>query len=201
MKFSILSLALGTSSYAEFELLNKPERSDPPRCEDCGTKLSPLVRMPPYKYKWKKGVAGDLLTDGMVFAVSERFRIHFEESELTGLTFSEEPIELKGSAANYYMAFPQVTRTLLDEAASGVVINNLRGCEKCRVMSIVKLDRVVIREETWPESDIFMMGNLFSEIVLTQRFLDFVTSSSFTNFHFTDQDDFQIEYSFLHNDQ
>lgn len=201
MRFYILSLAFGTSPYAEFELLNKPERSDPPRCEDCGEKLSPLVRMPPYKYKWKKGVAGDLLTDGMVFAVSERFRTCFEASELTGLTFAEEPVELKGSTANYYMAFPQVIRTLLDEAASGVVINNLRGCEKCRVMSLVKLDRVVIREETWPGYDIFMMGNLFSDIVLTQRFVDFVNDNSFTNFQFIDQDEFEIDYSFLNNDQ
>lgn len=200
MRFYILSLAFGTSPYAEFELLNKPERSDPPQCEDCGEKLSPLVRMPPYKYKWKKGVAGDLLTDGLVFAVSERFRISFEESELTGLTFAEEPIELKGSAANYYMAFPKATRTLLDESASRVVINNLRGCEKCRIMSLVKLERVVIREETWPGCDIFMMGNLFSEIVLTQRFVDFVTANSFTNFQFIDEDDFQIDYSFLDDD-
>ena len=200
MRFYELSLTDGESPYAEFELLNKPERSDPPQCEDCGTKLTSLVRMPPYRYKWKKGVAGDLLTDGMVFAVSERFRICFEASELTGLTFAEEPVELKGSTANYYMAFPQVTRTLLDEAASGVVINNLRGCEKCRVMSITKLDRVVIREETWPGCDVFMMGNLFSEIVLTQRFIDFVSSNSFTNFQFIDQDDLQIDYSFLDDD-
>lgn len=195
MKFYTLSLEVGTTAYAEFKLQNKPNRSDPPKCEDCGEELSQLLRMPPHKYRWKKGVAGDLLSDGMVFALSERFRTCFKESELTGLSFSEESIELKGSDSNYYMAHPQVTRTLLDEASSGVVINNLRGCEKCRVMSITKIERIVINEETWPGCDIFFMGNLFSEIVLTQRFVDFVTSNNFTNFQFVDQDEFQFDYS------
>ncbi len=196
MKFHVISLATGPSSFAEFEPQTKPERTEPPRCESCGTKLSPLLRVAPHRYQVKNGKTGDLLTDGMVFAVSEQFRTKFEASELTGLSFSDEPIGLKGCDEKFYMAYPEITRTLLDEAASGVVIDDLRGCDECRVMATTKIDRVVLREDTWPGCDVFMMGNLFGVILATERFVEFVNANGFTNYQFIDQSEYHEDFSF-----
>jgi len=198
MIFYVLSLGITNSPYSEFRLAGKPQRSDPPRCGCCGTRLAPLLRLPPYRYRFiRRDQPGDLLTDMMVFAVSERFAEAFNRSSLSGLTFSDGCVELLGSDLKYHMAFPECTTTLLDEAASGVVVDKVRGCEKCRVIAITKLDQVVIREDTWMQQDVFMCGNLFSIVLVTQRFVDFVLKYQFTNFHFVRQSGYQIDYSMV----
>lgn len=197
MHFYVLTLATLNPSYAEFELVNKPERVEPPKCDACGARLSNLRELPPHRYRLKYGTTpGDLLSDGMELAVSSRFVDSFRDSNLTGLEFSDAPIELAGSELEYYIATPKCTYTLLDETASGVVFDELVGCDKCRVIAIEKIDRIVIREETWMGEDVFMMGNLFGRIVLSKRFVDFVRSNEFTNFEFIDQQDYHVDYGF-----
>ncbi|WP_425267217.1 imm11 family protein [Aeoliella straminimaris] len=195
MHFYILSLATAKSTYAEFELVDRPQRAEPPKCVACGARLSNLRRLPPHRYRLKHGNhPGDLLTDGMDIAVSTRFVESYSVSGLSGLEFSDTTIELCNTALAYYMASPVCTYTLLDESASGIAINNFRGCDKCRAMSIKSIDRVVLREETWLGEDIFRTANLFGEILTSQRFVDFVYSNKFTNFQFIGQQDYHVDF-------
>jgi hypothetical protein len=197
MQFYVLSLRIAESPYAEIKTANKPVLSDPPRCMFCGTTLAPLVPLPPYRYRFiRRDGPGDLLTNRLDFAVSQRFAKAFDQSALSGLRFSDAPLELLGSDLEYYMAFPECTLTLLDEEGSGVVVEDVRGCEKCRVIAIKKIERIVIREETWEGQDVFMCGHLSSAILVTQRFVDFVAEHQFTNFHFVHQSEFHFDYSF-----
>ena len=92
------------------------------------------------------------------------------------------------------MGTPVSTRTLLDEAASGIVIGNVGGCDKCRAMSINKIDRVVLRERSWRGQDIFYLGSLRGIILVTHRFVDFVETNQFKNFQFVDQEDIHWDY-------
>lgn len=197
MHFHVLSLATANSPYPEFELIGKPERTEPPKCEVCGARLASLRRLPPHRYRLKYGDhPGDLLTDGMVIAVSSRFVESFRASDLSGLEFSDAAIELADTELAYFMAFPTCTYTLLDESASGVVVDEVVGCDRCRVISIKKMDRIVLREETWTGEDVFKTGNLFGEILTSQRFVDFVRSNEFTNFQFIDQQEYHWDRGF-----
>jgi hypothetical protein len=117
----------------------------------------------------------------------------YAASELTGLTFSESPIELNGGSSEYFLAFPACTYTHLDEAASGAVVEKVVGCNKCRVLATRKVDRIVIKEETWEGQDVFLFGGIGGVILVTQRFVDFVHDNGFTNFQFIDQDDYHFD--------
>lgn len=194
MHFYILSLRTAKSPFAEMKLSGKPSRIEPPTCPDCGVRLSSLVRLPPHRYQLVGGTPGDFLADGMVLAFSARFVKAYRDSGLTGLDLSERAIELAATDTQYFLGYPLCTRSLLDEAASGVVIDELRGCDRCRVMSMRRIERVVIREDTWEGQDIFKSGNLFNVDLLTQRFVDFVRENEFTNFQFIDQDAFNEDF-------
>jgi len=181
------------SRFAEFKLVGKPLRVEPPVCEDCGEPLGPLIRLPPYHYQVKSGPLGDLITDGMVFAVSERFRDSYRDSSLRGLSFSDEPVRLNATVS-CFMASPIRTRTLLDEPKSGLVANAVRGCDRCRVLALRKLDRLILQESTWTGDDVFMMGCISTTLV-TETFVEFVRTKDFTNFHFINQLEYHVDYS------
>lgn len=196
MQLYVLSLKLAaTSSYGALALVRKPQLADPPRCDGCGADLSPRRTLPPHRYLIKYGDPGDLLTDVMITAFSSRFMKAYKESDLVGLEFDDK-LELKNSKLDYRMAWPVCTYALMDESASGVVINNVRGCDKCRVMSIKKIDRIVLKENTWGGEDIFRSGNLFGLILVSQRFVDCVRSNGFTNFQFIRQDEYSESFDF-----
>ena len=196
MDFYVLSLDTSRSSFGEFEPTTTIEFVDPPHCKKCNTKLAPLIRKPPHKYRLHHGKAGDLLTDGMAVAFSMQAIKLLLTSELKGIAYSETPIQLSDVDFSYYMVTPSITCTLLDEVASGVVVDELRGCDQCRVMATSKIDRIVLNERTWPGDDFFMMGNLFGVILVTKRFVEFVNQHKLTNFEFIHQDDFQEDFTF-----
>jgi hypothetical protein len=194
MQFFVLSLATATSTYAEMELIGKPERAEPPTCNVCGARLCNLLRLPPHRYRLKHGTPGDLLTDGLFAAMSLNFVESYRQSNLKGLEFSESPLEIVNSDLTFFMASPCCTYTHLDETASGVVINSFRGCDKCRAMSMKRIERLVINEATWTGEDVFMTGNLFGSILASQRFVDFVETNNFSNFQFIAQKDYHFDF-------
>ena len=48
-------------------------------------------------------------------------------------------------------------------------------------MTVKKMDRVAIREDTWDGADVFQCGTLMNLTVVTQSFVDFVREREFTN--------------------
>jgi hypothetical protein len=147
-------------------------------------------------YRMAYGEPGDFLTDGMVTAVSSRFVDRFAASSLSGLSFSSEPIQfVDRDRGSFFMAYPKCTRTLIDELASGIVIDDMRACDKCRVMATDKIDRIVLLESTWDGSDIFKLGSLFGVILVSQRFVDFVDRHELTNFQFIPQAEYSEDFT------
>lgn len=184
-----------TTDFSEIDSVGKVHYTGPPKCADCGEDLGALVCLPPHRYRLKGRKVGDLLTDGLVFAVSLRFKDAYDKSILKGLSFSDEPIELTNSDLIYYMAHPVHTRTLIDEDASGAVIDIDDGCENCRVTAMAKLDNITIKEESWGGEDIFKLGSLMGLILVTERFVKFVEQNEFTNCEFIHQKDYHEEYT------
>jgi hypothetical protein len=194
MKFYVFDyMSTAKSQFAEFELAGKATRIEPPHCEDCGARLGPLLRAPPHRYRIKRGELGDLITDGMVFAVSERFKKSYATSSSCGLAFCPEPVQLLGTDLIYFMATPKHTRVLLDEEASGLVAWKVAGCEKCRVMSVTKFDRIRVKEGTWQGEDVFLIASI-TQTMATADFVFFVESHGFTNCRFVDPERCQVDF-------
>ena len=122
----------------------------------------------------------------MFVAVSERFVEAFRNSGLSGLEFSDLPIDLIDCDLKYHVANVESTRIVIDEVV---------GCDVCRVMSLRRIERIAIDKNTWSGQDVFQMGSVFGVIIATQRFVDFVTNNGFTNFQFVHERDFRRDYS------
>lgn len=196
MVFYVLEITYSaTSKFSSIKSVGDVSFTDPPKCVDCGEALGLLVEIPPHRYRLKGRNAGDLLTDGLVCAISLPFKDAYDKSTLRGLNFSDDPIELTNSDLTYYMAQPVHTRTLIDEEASGAVVDIDDGCEKCRVTAKVKLDNITIKEESWGGEDIFYLGSLMGLILVTERFVNFVKEHEFTNFVFIHQKDYHEDYT------
>lgn len=186
--------------YAELDVDEAHEHvldSEFPRCSSCGAAIGPLRWLPPRYVTLGAGKPGDLCTDGDAILISERFRAAWESSYLSGLAISAEPVLItrrKGTKPPmpvYFVAEPSYAYVRLDEAASGLIVDRLVGCDVCRVASRVKVDRIRVDETTWHGEDVFRPTGLFGVVVVTQRFVEFVHQHGFTNFHFVHQDYFR----------
>jgi hypothetical protein len=180
---------------ATFEAVGEVERAEPPHCEVCGWRLGLLRRLPPYDYKMTSKHVADLVTDGGVFAVSPQFEEQFVSAGLKGLEFSQSPVHLTNSSAVIYIAQPAYTYTLIDTEASGAVVREFVGCKACGSAAYNKIDRIVIREDTWTGEDVFTLSSLKGVVLVTQRFVDFVNANQFSGFSFKHQDDFHFDYT------
>lgn len=194
MQFYILSLKSSASSYASLNLVGSAQLEGAPTCPDCGTELGLSKTLPPYRYLLKGKKIGDLHTDGLDIAVSNRFCERYKQSGLTGVHFSNDEIHSKNIPSGYRMAFPEVTLTKLYESASGLDIDEVYGCSRCRVVSRNRLERIVIDEKTLEGWDMFTCGNLFGRIIVTERFVNFIGENELTNFQFISQDEYSENF-------
>lgn len=187
--------------YAEFDVDDAHGHlleSDLPRCISCGVAIGSLRWLSPYYVTLTPGKIGDLCTDGDEILVSRRFRTAWESSGLSGFSFSVEPVQIvrrpKADARRpieLLVAEPCFAYVRLDEAASGLVVDRLLGCDHCRVASRQKVDRLRLDASTWRGEDVFRPTGLYGVVLVTERFVAFVREHGFTNFHFVHQNDFR----------
>jgi hypothetical protein len=171
----------------------------PAVCPKCGSISGPRVWLPPYNVRFSKPECGDLIMGvGFELIVSERFRQVYLSSGLNGLSDFHLIDNLKISGqkkkpsqvSNYYIVRPKITYTVLDEAASGLRWEKLTGCNYCRlgIRSGVKI--VVVREDSWDGSDIFMATGFYSNKLVTGRFVKAIEQANLTNFVFVSADEY-----------
>jgi hypothetical protein len=193
-QFHILSRDYRDSRFAHLENRVPGTAVPPAVCLKCGEDLAPSPIGEDAVYSIDGSKPGDLLSDGISIAVSTRFAEAYRQSELTGLEIRESPLRLSDSTARFFLAIPKATCAKLDESASGVVVHQVRGCSFCRIISIDKIDRAVIDVNSWSGEDIFCCGNLFSEIIASQRFVDFIARNRFSNFKFVRAEELCFDY-------
>jgi hypothetical protein len=193
-QFHVLSRDYLDPSFAYLENQESGKDIPAPVCPKCGEELCPSADGPDATYSVKRKKLGDLISDGISIALSARCARAFRQSGLIGLEIRQSPLNLINSRAEYFLAIPKATCTRLDEPASGIVIHAIRGCPFCRVIAIDKIDRAVIDVKTWDGEDVFCCGNLFSEIIVSQKFCDFIRENHFSNFRFTAAESFCFDY-------
>ncbi len=101
-------------------------------------------------------------------------------SGLAGIDFRMETVECSDQRAiemGYKVLRIPFTTVKLDEEASGVVIDELVGCDVCRVASRKRVNRIRVDEHSWNNWDVFFPSGLYGELLVTKRFVDFVSKT------------------------
>jgi hypothetical protein len=188
------------SGFAEFEVdETKPHTlaREFPKCPSCQTPIGDLSWLPPHFVTLTTKKFGDLCTDGDAILFSERFRRAWEASGMSGLMLWDEPVQARmrrnskvESMPTYFVAKPTCVCIRMNEESSGLLVDELIGCDRCRVSKRKKVDRIRVDEGTWGSEDIFRPSGLYGVVLVTECFVDFVEQNGFTNFHFIHQDDY-----------
>ncbi|MBN2574705.1 MAG: hypothetical protein JXP73_09060 [Deltaproteobacteria bacterium] len=166
-----------------------------PVCPDCGARIGVRDWLPPHNVRIQKGRLGDLCTNLRSFFVSERARQVLERAKLVGLRFSDTPVSARRKIAPGYLVYPPHTLTLMDEEASGIVLEELVGCDTCRVAQRKRVECIRVQEATWRGEDIFKPSGLFGVILVTSRFVETVEAAALSNFHFVHQDHYRKDWN------
>jgi hypothetical protein len=196
MSFSILDerdTFIRSGKFASFYEVGQPFETGESNavCADCGAALEPRVWLPPHHAELKDPPPGDLIQGPLLeLVVSRRFVDAFRGASLSGLTVSS-PVELSPEPDSEYLVVRPKTLVLqLDEAASGVEWSQPPTCGTCRLGSRQSIERVVLDEERWDGSDIFVASGLYGVKVVTPAFVDCVRDHELTNFRFIPAEDY-----------
>lgn len=149
--------------------------------------------MPPFKVTLSTNKLGDLCTDGLTILVSKKFRNAWQQHALTGLEFAPEPVATNSAAGDqmeYRVVRVPSTVTYMDEAASGLEVEKVAGCDQCRTASRRKVERIRVDENSWNGFDAFRPSGLYGVTLVTEKFVQMVRDYELTNFHFIYQDDY-----------
>jgi hypothetical protein len=165
---------------------------DAARCPKCGEAIGMREWLPPYRVEitvhGKEG-AGDLVEfTGDDLLISQRVAEVIRSEALTGL-HDLRPVEVVRMNARarrlglpkYVLAKVAFGRAALDEARSRLRRAKPLTCEECREPGIDAIYGFRIQPGTWEGLDAFLPRGLQSEVVVSERFADFVQRHGFTN--------------------
>ena len=167
------------------------ETGDFPRCPKCGKGIGQRDWLPPFKLEiavhGKEG-AGDFAECAGSLLISERMAAAFRSERLTGLE-AFHPVEVvKMNARANRLGIPrylhvEVTygRAAVDEARSRIRRVKPIECEECRRTDVDAIHGFRIQPGTWDELDVFRPRGLQADILVSERFADFVQRHGFTN--------------------
>lgn len=186
---------LGSRYDVDVDTVEPVNLGDAPRCPECGTFIGMLTWLPPYRVELE--LHGEELGDFIMHSpyeplISERFAEAFRSEGLTGLE-GFHPVEVLRvkcmrkrprrplTVPRYY-----VVSTCAGRAAVDLVLNRVRTlrtptCPECRTGGINAINGFVLEPDTWSGEDIFRPRGMPGELVVTERFKDFVERHGFTN--------------------
>ncbi|WP_224369039.1 hypothetical protein [Hyalangium versicolor] len=152
------------------------------------------VWLPPYRVELE--LHGQDLGDftrgpGDEILISERFAQAFEVEGLTGL-LGFHPVEVvrvrrkrkgpKPSAVpRYFVVSPCFGRGAVDEARSRLRRDKLVTCPECRSTGVDTIHGFTLEPGTWQGEDVFYPRGLQGDLVVSERFANFVKRHGLTN--------------------
>ena len=168
------------------------EVGDVPRCPKCGGGLGMLEWLPPFRVEialYGKEGAGDFVeATGNKLLVSERMAAAIRSEGLTGL-HNFRPVEVvkmnarakRVGVPRYLLILVTHGRAALDEARSRLRRPEPLACIECRAPDLDGIYGFRIEPGTWEGLDAFRPRGFQGEIVVSERFADFVRRHGFTN--------------------
>jgi hypothetical protein len=178
----------------QFDTVEPENIGKAPRCPRCGEPIGMKAWLPPYRVELElHGAAfGDLVEGpGDEVLVSERMAEAFRAEGLTGL-LGIHPVEVirvrrkrkgpkPGAVPRYFVASPCFGRAAVDEARSHLRYKKPMTCSECRYTSLDSIHGFVLEPGTWQGEDVFRPRGLQGDIIVSERFTEFVKRHGFTN--------------------
>ena len=186
---------LGSHYDTDVETVDPVNLGDAPRCPRCGTFIGLLKWLPPYRVRLELHgqELGDFLKQSSYdLLFSERFTEAFRAEGLTGLE-GFHPVEVvrvrsrkKRAARSLTVPRYRVTFPCWGQGAVDLVLNRVRTlrtptCPECRTGGINAINGFVLEPGTWGGEDIFRPRGMPGELVVSERFKDFVERHGWTN--------------------
>jgi len=183
----------------------EPENlADAPRCPRCGDFIGMLTSLPPHRVELE--LHGEELGDfircpGYERLLSERLAESFRAEGLTGLE-GFHPVEVVRvrcmrrrplkplTVPRYYIVSPCFGRAMVDVVLNRVRVSKPPTCMECRSTGIDAIHGFVLEPDTWGGEDIFRPRGMQGDLVVSERFKDFVERHGFTNMRLTPTEQF-----------
>lgn len=195
---------IGSRYDTEVDTVEPDNLADAPRCPRCGDVIGMLKWLPPYRVELE--LHGQELGDyinapGYELLISERFAEAFRAEGLTGLE-GFHPVEVvrvrrKGKKAlkpltvpRYSVVWPCFGRGAVDVVLNRVRVSKLPTCPECRSTGVDAINGFVLEPGTWGGEDIFRPRGMQGDIIVSERFKDFVERHGLTNMVLTPTEQF-----------
>ena len=173
------------------------DSDDGTNCPACHEYMGGRLWLPPYKIElvmYTNQFGNVVLGTGGKLIVDDYFKSHFEKTGMTGLEFIGEAEVVKltcrwgakkrqiGEPPKYYVARIKYGCAAIDHEKSGSVFGERKPtCDYCRLGLINAYSKIVIDENTWDGTDIFLARGIGSMITTSQQFKDWWDSCNFNN--------------------
>ena len=193
-RFFILEAEVWGPHDTQCDTVGTKNTESAPRCPRCGDPIGMRTWLPPYRVElelYGQGL-GDFV-DGPCndVLISERMAEAFRDEGLTGL-FGFHPVEVvgvrrkrkgpkPGAVPRYVVVSPCFGRAAVDEGRSHFRIEKPMTCSECRYTSLDTIHGFVLEPGTWQGEDVFRPRGLQGDIVVSERFTEFVKRHGFTN--------------------
>jgi hypothetical protein len=180
----------------KFDKADPVTRGEAPRCPQCGDFIGMRTWLPPYRGELElHGVSlGDFVeASGYDFLISERFAEAFRSEGLTGL-LGFHPVEVtrvrrKGkkpraktiAVPRYFAVTACFGRAAVDEVRSRIRRPEPIKCSECRSTGVDSIHGFTLEPGTWQGEDVFRPRGLQGDLVVSERFADFVRRHQLTN--------------------
>jgi len=196
----------------EWMIADKVNYESAPRCPECNQVIGGKLWLPPYQIELEMftkqygnvalGVGGDELV------VDDYFKSRFEETDLTGLEFIGEAEVVKlicrwgvkkkqlTEPPQYYVARLKYGCAAIDHEKSGAVFETGEEptCDYCRSGLIKRYPKIIIDENTWDGTDIFLARGIGGMRTTSQRFKDWWDSCDFNNCKVIPSEEYHIDH-------
>ena len=191
-RFFVLTRDFHGPHDTDAERSDDTETGDTPLCPKCGGGIGMRQWLPPFRLEvavYGKEGAGDFVEcTGAKLLVSERMADAIRSEGLTGLQ-GFHPVEVvKMNARAKRLGIPKYLfveatfgRAAVDEARSRLRRGEPIECAECRHTNVGGIYGFRIELGTWDGLDVFRPRGLQSDVVVSERFADFVRRHGFTN--------------------
>jgi hypothetical protein len=138
-----------------------------PRCPQCEKEVWPLIVKYPFKVEFPGERIGDISFGfAATLVVSERFRSLWQESSLSGLLFSDGPLDAKfkkkaefdTQSRQFFAAYPEPEFVHLSERSGGLYSEDPE-CSECSAVEVESVERLLF-ENSGPSTDFFLPSAL-----------------------------------------
>ncbi|WP_224240783.1 imm11 family protein [Hyalangium gracile] len=169
-------------------------RGNPPPCPKCGKTIGMLTWLPPYRAELEphgQGLGDFVGGPGNEVLISERMREAFQAEGLTGL-LGFHPVEVvrvrrkrkspkPDTVPRYFAVTARFGPGAVDEARSRLRRIKPVTCPECRNTGVDSIHGFALEPGTWQGEDVFRPRGLQGDIVVSERFVQFVQRHGFTN--------------------